>query len=222
MNLPAQLLPSDLLWLGNFIFAALLGRAIWFAPWRGLWRNAAQTNALVALSLGTFAFWQLSAGIRPGLNHHLLGATLFVLLFGWRIAFSTLSLILLASMLRSNAGWLAIGINGLILITVPVFFSELLLRASQRYLPRHFVLFILGNGFFCGMLAMLLVVSATAWLLATFSSYSWDFIQHNYLSVAPTIILAEGFATGMLATAFVLFIPDAVASFSDKDYLNGK
>ena len=88
MNLPAQLFSDDLLWLTNLIFIILLGVAIRFAPWRKLWRNPAQTNALIGLSLGAFAFWQLSAGIRPGLNHHLLGATLFVLIFGWRIAFS--------------------------------------------------------------------------------------------------------------------------------------
>jgi uncharacterized membrane protein len=222
VNLPAQLFPTELLWLTNFIFAALLGRAIWFAPWRSLSRNAIQTNALVALSLGAFLFWQLSAGIRPGLNHHLLGATLFVLMFGWHIAFSSLSLILLASMLHSDADLFALGINGLVLIALPVFFSELMLRLSQRHLPRHFILFVLGNGFFCGMMAMLLVVLATTLLLAAFSSYSWESLGQHYLAFSPAIILAEGFTTGMLTTAFVLFSPEAVASFSDEEYLNGK
>ena len=125
-------------------------------------------------------------------------------------------------MLHSNANLLAIGVNGLILIALPVLFSELVLRFSQRYLPKHFVLFVLGNGFFCGLLAMVLVVSVTAWLLANFSSYSWEFLQDNYVAVAPGIIFAEGFITGMLTTAFVLFIPEAVSSFNDKDYLIGK
>lgn len=222
MNLPAQLFPTDLLWLANFIFAVLLGRAIWFAPWHSLLRNAVQTNALVALSFGAFLLWQVSAGIRPGLNHHLVGATLFVLLFRWQIAFCSLSLVLLASVLYNATDWLAFGLNGLVLIAVPVFFSELLLRFSQRHLPKHFILFVLGNGFFCGILAMLLVVLATTLLLGMFSSYGWTFLGQNYLAFAPVIIFAEGFLTGMLTTAFVLFSPEAVASFSDEEYLKGK
>lgn len=222
MNLPAQLFPTELLWLANFIFAALLGRAVRFAPWRSLLRNAAQTNALVALSLGAFLLWQLNAGIRPGLNHHLIGATLFVLMFRWHIAFCSLSLVLLANMLYNTADWLAFGLNGLALIAVPVFFSELLLRYSQRHLPKHFILFVLGNGFFCGLVAMLLAVLATTLLLGIFSNYSWTFLGQNYLAFAPVIIFAEGFLTGMLTTAFVLFNPEAVASFSDEEYLKGK
>ena len=222
MNLPAQMFPPELLWLSNFIFAILLGRAIWFAPWRSLENSTARSNAVAALIVGAFLFWQLSPGVRPGLHHHLLGATLFVLMFGWHIAFCALSLVLLASMLYANADLLALGINGLVLIAVPVFFSELLLRVSQRRLPKHFIIYVLGNGFFCAILAMVLVVLTTALLLAIFSSYSWPLMFGEYLAFAPVISFAEGFTTGMLITAFVLFSPEAVATFRDEDYLKGK
>ncbi len=222
MSLPAELFPPALLWLSNLIFAVLLARAIWFAPWRLLDSSATRSNAVVGLTMGAFVFWQLSPGVRPGLHHHLLGATLLMLMFGRHIAFCVLSLVLLGSMLYTHADLIALGINGLVLIALPVFFSELALNFSQRRLPKHFMIYVLGNGFLCAILAMLLVVLATALLLAIFGSYNWSILFNNYLAFTPVICFAEGFTTGMLITAFVAFMPDAVTTFNDEDYLKGK
>ncbi|HET7833858.1 MAG TPA: energy-coupling factor ABC transporter permease [Gallionella sp.] len=222
MSLPPEIFPPALLWLSNLVFIFLLARAIWFAPWRRLDHSAAQSNAVVGLTLGAFVFWQLSPGVRPGLHHHLLGATLLMLMFGREIAICSLSLVLLASMLYTHADLIAFGINGLVLIALPVFFSELVLRFSQHRLPKHFMIYVLGNGFLCAILAMALVVLATALLLAIFGSYKWSVLFNDYLAFTPVICFAEGFTTGMLITSFVAFKPDAVATFSDEDYLKGK
>lgn len=218
MNLPAQFFPGELLWLTNIFFIFLLGRACWFAPWRGLIDNAARVNALVGLTFAMLMLWQFSAGTRPGLYHHMLGATLFVLMFGWRIAFSILSLILLASMLRIHMDMNSFGINGLVMIAIPVLFSELALRMSQSYLPRNFFLFVLGNGFLCSAVAMTLTILAATLLLVIFSTYKWSFLQYSYLPAAPIIIYCEAFATGALITAFTVSQPDAVFNFDAATY----
>ena len=95
MNLPASLFGSDWLWLGNLIFLALLARALQFAQWRELFANNIRFNALVGLLFGISVLWQLSAGIRPGFNFHLVGATLFLLMFGWPIALIIFGLFLI-------------------------------------------------------------------------------------------------------------------------------
>jgi len=222
MNLPAQIFPSELLWLTNIFFIFLLGKDIWFAPWRGMLNNAARVNALVGLTFGMFMLWQLSAGTRPGLYHHMLGATLFVLMFGWRIALSILSLILVASMLRIHMDINSFGINGLVMIAIPVLFSELVLRVSQRYLPRNFFLFVLGNGFLCSAVAMTLTILTATVLLVIFSTYKWTFLQYSYLPAAPIIIYCEAFATGALITAFTLSQPEAVFNFDADAYFPEK
>lgn len=222
MNLPAQLFPGELLWLTNIVFILLLGRAVWFAPWRGLLNNAARVNALVGLTFGIFLFWQLSAGTRPGLNHHVLGATLFVLMFGWRIALSILSLILLATMLRIHMDLNSFGINGLVMLIIPVLFSELALRMSQRHLPRNFFLFVLGNGFLCSAVAMTLTILTATVLLVIFSTYKWTFLQYNYLVAAPIIVYSEAFATGLLISGFTLSQPEAVFNFDADAYFPEK
>lgn len=222
MNLPAQFFPGDFLWLTNLVFAILLARAAWFAPWKKVLDNPIRTNALVGLTLGIFLFWQLNAGFRPGYNHHIVGATLFVLIFGWQAAFTLLSGIMLATWLRADLSPASLGINGLMMIAIPVYFSELMLRLIQRTLPKNFFIFVLCNGFLCGGLAMILVVATATALLAGFSPNSWANIQRNYLIAAPIIIFAEAFSTGALITAFAVSKPEAVLNFDEDEYLTGK
>ncbi len=222
MNLPAQLFPVELLWLANLSFFILLGRAIWFAPWRGLLSNAARVNALVGLTLGLFVFWQLNAGVRPGFNHHVLGATLFMLMFGWRIAMIAMTLIMLATWLYTDLHLITLGINGLVMIAVPILFSEAVLRLSRRHLSKNFFFFTLGNGFVCAGFAILLTILSAALLMTIFSHYTWANVQHNYLGMAPVIIFVESFATGMIITGFALASPEAIFNFDVDEYMTGK
>jgi uncharacterized membrane protein len=179
-------------------------------------------NALVALLFGTFLMWQFNAGIRPGFNFHILGSTLFVLMFGWQIATATLTLVMLATWLRMDVGFITLGLNGLIMIVVPVMFCEWVLRLSKRYLPKNLFLFVLLNGFACAGFGIALVVLVTTLVLLGLSHYTWAEIQYHYLIPAPIIMFTEAFATGMVATAFTVAKPDAMMNFSVDEYLTGK
>lgn len=222
MNLPATLLTSDWLWLFNLLFAYFLYRALNTAEWKSLLDNRIMTNAWVGLVIGAFIFWQFNAGIRPGFNFHILGATLFVLMFGWQLASATLTMVMLASFYRTGADWVALGVNGLLMIVIPVLFTEWLLRFSQRNLPKNLFFYVLWNGFVCGGLSIVLNVAATTLLLLLLSHYTWSEIKYHYLVAAPIIMLTEAFMTGMLITAFTVFQPEAVKNFSDAEYLDGK
>ena len=222
MNLPAQLFSSDWLWLANFVFGYFLFRAAKSAPWRTLLANATMENALVALMIGAFVFWQFNAGIRPGFNFHILGSTLFVLMFSWQIAAVSITMVMVATWIRMDVGLITLGVNGLLMIAVPVLFSDWLLRFSKRNLPKNLFLFVLFNGFICGALGILLNAVVTTFLLLGLSHYTWGEIQHHYLVAVPIIMLTEAFTTGMLITAFTVFQPQAVMNFSDEEYINGK
>lgn len=222
MNLPAQLFPSDLLWLANFLFAVLLGKALWRAQFSALLSNQWRVHALVGLTIWVFLFWQLSAGVRPGFNFHLIGATLLLLLFGRHVAIVLLSLVMTATFWRNGFDFLSLGLNGLVMIALPVYFSEQVLHFSQRNLPKNLFMFVLGNGFACAGAAMTLIVLTASFLLAAFTSNTWDNVLHNYLVFSPVIILVEAFTNGVLTTAFTVFAPQCVLNFNDKDYLHGK
>ncbi len=222
MNLPASLFTEDWLWLANLIYAFFLYRAARGAQWRMVLDNGAMVNALVGLTIGAFVFWQFNAGIRPGFNFHVLGSTLFVLMFGWRVAAVTITLIMIATWVRATIGLVTLGVNGLLMIAIPMLFSDWLLRFSKRHLPKNLFLFVLLDGFVCGALAIMLNVAATTLLLLGLSHYTWGEIQHHYLVAAPILMLTEAFVTGMMITAFVVFQPQAVMNFSDEEYINGK
>lgn len=222
MNLPAQLFNSDWLWLANVVFGVFLYREARSAPWALLLKNTIMVNALVALTFGAFVMWQLNAGIRPGFNFHILGSTLFMLMFGRHVATVSITLIMIATWVRGDVGFVTLGLNGLLMISIPVLFSDWLLRFSKRRMPKNFFLFVLWNGFMCGAFTIALNVAATTLVLLTLSRYTWAEIQHHYLFLAPVIMLAEAFVTGMLITAFTVFKPEAVLSFSDDEYLTGK
>ncbi|MBI5430035.1 MAG: energy-coupling factor ABC transporter permease [Nitrosomonadales bacterium] len=222
MNLPAALFESDVLWLGNLIFIVVLVRALKFAQWRELLANNIRFNALVGLLLGITLFWQLNAGIRPGFNFHLVGATLFVLMFGWPVALIALTLVMSGTWIYKGMDPAALGINGVMMLTVPILFSEWLLRFSQRKLPKNFFVFVLWNGFFCAAVAIAMMMAATTLLLLGLSHYTWVEIQYHYFIPAPILIFAESFATGAVITGFTVAQPEAVMHFSEKDYLTGK
>lgn len=222
MNLPAQLFTNDWLWLANMLFGFFLYRALRSAPWRKVLDNGAMVNALVGLTFGTFLLWQFNAGIRPGFNFHILGSTLFVLMFGWQIATCTLTLIMCGTWLRMDMPLLSLGLNGLTMIVVPVLFTEWLLRFSKRNLPKNLFLFVLLNGFACAAFAIILTVLVTTLLLLGLTHYTWAQIQYHYLIPAPIIMFTEAFATGMVTTAFTVSQPEAMMNFSVEEYLTGK
>jgi uncharacterized membrane protein len=222
VNLPAQLFANDWLWLANFVFGFFLYRAIRQAPWREVLDNSIMVHALVGLMFGAFVFWQFNAGIRPGFNFHILGSTLFFLMFGWQVATVSITLVMLATWLRADTALITLGINGLLMIAIPVLFSDWLLRFSKRRLPKNLFLFVLWNGFFCSMLAIVLNALVTTLLLLLLSRYTWGQIQHYYLVATPILMFTEGFVTGMLITAFTVFQPQAVMNFNDEEYLAGK
>lgn len=222
MNLPASLFTSDWLWLGNFLFAVLLMRALRHAQWRELINNHVRTNALVGLLFCTTVFWQLNAGIRPGFNFHLIGSTLFVLMFGWSIALITLSMVMLGTWIYTGIELTTLGLNGLLMLAAPMLFSEWLLRFSQRRLPKNPFLFFMLNGFACAAFATLVMIIATTLLLLSLSHYTWQEIQYHYYIPAPILMFAEAFTTGAVITAFAVSQPEAIMNFSVEDYLTGK
>ncbi|MBU0623047.1 MAG: energy-coupling factor ABC transporter permease [Gammaproteobacteria bacterium] len=222
MNLPASLFSVDWLWLTNALFAFFLYRATVGMPWRKVLDNGIMVNALVGLLLGAIVFWHFNVGIRPGLNFHILGATLFMLMFGWQVATLSLTLVMTGTWIYSGIDLLTLGVNGLLMIAIPVLFSDWLLRFSKNNLPKNLFLFVLFNGFVCGALSIFLNAVATTLILVFLSPYTWGEIQHHYLVAIPILMLTEAFVTGMMITAFTVFQPDAVMNFSDEEYINGK
>ncbi len=222
MDYYAQILSPDWLRLGNYGFAVILARAAWTAPWRALWRNNEQFNALIGLTLWIGALWLLPVGVHAGLKLHPLGATLFFLMFGWQIASLMLAGILLVTLQYNGTDLTVFGSIGLLMIALPIAASGLFFLLFQRFVKKNYFSFILLNGYLCGFLTMLLVALCNGLLVATLGSYSRFTFDNVYLAYLPIIGSAESVLTGAFISGFAAFLPKAVAHFDPDIYFTNK
>src|SRR5574340_1397488 len=147
MNFTALVLPE------SFHLAGWLGLAV--LAWRGLmsgdWRRLAEPprlNLFLGATVAVLAIWQIRTGIKPGLAFHLYGISAMTLMFGfWRATFSG-TLILLANAAFGRGGWASLGLEALLMAALPAAVSWGLFRLLDRWLPNHFFIYVLGNGFF--------------------------------------------------------------------------
>ena len=211
MNIAASLLAPGHDWvgLGNIIFVLLLIVAVLSIRGRDLLDNHSQVNALVGLVFCTAAIWQLGVQIHPGLKFHLIWANLFLLMFGWPVALTSLALVMLGTCLITTRDISTLGINGILMLVIPMFFSEVFLRISQRYLPKNPFVFLLFNGFAGAAVGNFFMYFATLVLLALVN-FSWPAIhQSDYVS-SLAFMYSEAFSTGAILAAFVVTKPEAV------------
>ncbi|OOZ41546.1 hypothetical protein BOW53_03285 [Solemya pervernicosa gill symbiont] len=222
MNLTTELIPHSWLWLATLIYGVLILWSVIGADWGQMRRELRLWNAWLASTVAVLLLWSMRAGVLPGLEFHCLGVTLLVLMFGWRYALLSISLVLVGTALNGAAQWLALPLNALLLGGVPIAVSHLLLRFSVRYLPKNFFVYILFCGYLSAALAFAAGVLSSTLVLALSGAYSFERIGGEYLIFIPMMLFAEALLTGMLISALVLNKPEWVTSFDDRRYLNGK
>lgn len=221
MNFSADLFPTAVIGVAHLTTALLLALALYTAPWR---RMAASERSHVFLGGSVFLLllWSIKAGIDPGLGFHLLGATLFTLMFGWQFALFGIALVIIGTTLNGAGDWPSFSLTFLLTGALPVLVSLAGLRLAVRHLPQTFFVYVLVNGYLCGGIAMAATVVAGSALLVCCSAYTFQHIADTYLPFSPMMIFAEGFFTGMLAASMVLWRPEWVWTFDDRRYLAGK
>ncbi|MGC2165049.1 MAG: energy-coupling factor ABC transporter permease [Gallionella sp.] len=221
MQFYTQIFGLDALWLCNYLFAFILLRAAWTAPWRSFWGNNLQFNAFIGLTIWLTVLWLFPVGVREGLKLHPIGATLCFLIFDWQIASLMLSMILLVSLLHNDTSLLALGNIGLVMIMLPIGFSRLFLKLFYRYGKANYYSYVLWNGYSCGALTMLLASLVNGWLIVASGKYSAFTINNVYWPFLPIIISIESILTGAFISGFAVALPKSVAHF-DQDFYFAK
>ena len=221
MNVDASLLPTALLWGLWPVFVLVMLPTILRAPWTLLLNNGLQPQFVGACGLVALA-WTMSAGVQPGLEFHLLGTTVLTLLFGRMLAMAGASGALVVLSVLGFYDWQALPVNGLLLAVLPVLTAHLIGYYVYRWLPHHLFIYVFVVAFFGAMIAMAVVLVASSALYAAVGAYPPGLIWRDYLMVMPLLMFPEGFVTGMLMTMCVVFRPDWVRTFDDRDYLVGK
>lgn len=221
MNLPDNLLGEAWYWAAWAVWLPLFARSLLRAPWSRL-AESVLLNVWFGMIVLLTLVWSMKAGVRPGLSLHLLGATVFTLTFGPHLAFIGLSLVLLGVTINGEAGFLAYGINALLMAGVGVVLSQAIYRLVLRVLPRHFFIYIFVNGFFGSALTVFGVGLVATLLLAFADIYAWDYLASEYLPYFLLLGFSEAWLSGMLMTVFVIYRPGWVMTFDDSIYLANK
>ena len=219
MDIPSGLLPDSSVWIAALVYVALLVAAGMSAPWKKI-LDKEGSNIFFGAVTFIAVVWMLRAGIEPGYNYHLLGATALCLMFGWQFAIAAVSLVLLITTWQGPAGWESFAVNALVMGATPVLFTRTMLYACQRWLPHNFFIYIFINAFLTGALSMLLCgYAASAVLSLAVADGSRD---SSYLEVIPLLMFGEAFLNGMIMILLVAYKPRWVATFHDHWYLDGK
>lgn len=220
MNLVSSNIPVHWLWT-LWLAVAALGWLMWRrAPWRML-TDPRNLNVFLAATVAVLGLWLIKTGVKPGLNFHLLGATVLTLMF--RPMFALLAIALVTAALALWHGqYAAFPANWLIMGAVPVGVSWGIYRLVDGRLPNHLFIYIFLNGFFGAALAAVAVGLASTGFAALAGAYPARYLVEEYLPYYLLIAWSEAFATGMVVTLLVIYRPDWVATFDDRRYLNGK
>ena len=203
------------------IWLPLFARSVFLAPWRRLW-DSEQMNVWLGMIVLLTLFWCLKAGVKPGLNFHLLGATLFTLCFGPHLAFVGLCLVLVGVTLNGAAGPFAYAANALLQAGAGVVIAQTVHRLVTRWLPAQFFIFIFVNSFFGGALTILGVGFLVTVLLSISGVYVWDYLIDEYFPYFMLLGFSEAWLSGMLTTLFVIYRPEWIVAFDDSRYLANK
>lgn len=222
LHIPSDLLPEWLLWVSNTLFMLLLLWAIWLADWKALFDEQEKQHVFLGAVVALLTIWGIKAGISPGLGFHHLGATLFMLMFGWPLAIIGLTITMTASLMLQAPDWASLGINGMLSIVVPITFSYAILKLSQKYLADNFFIYIFICAFFGAGAAIAASRLCAIGLLSVISAYPNEQLIEESLQYLPLFMFPEAFVTGMLVTIFVVYRPDWVATFDDERYIRGK
>ncbi|MFA5242836.1 MAG: energy-coupling factor ABC transporter permease [Sulfuricella sp.] len=221
MNFPDGLLPPSWQWLAHLLFVAVLAWSVAAAPWRRL-RDNEQLHLFLGACVALMLLWSIKTGIRPGLNFHLLGATVFTLMFGPWLAIMGLGVVLLGVTAYGLSGWESFSVNGLLMDVLPVMTSYLVYRLVDSKLPNHFFVYIFLNAFIGAAVAMALTGLVATGLLVLAGAYTADYLTSNYLPYFLLMGWSEALLSGMMLTLLVVYRPQWVATFDDARYIRNK
>jgi uncharacterized membrane protein len=219
------------------LFASVLPESFHLVGWLGLvflgwrwlmtgdWRRLAdpqRLNLFLGATVVVLALWQIRSGVKPGLSFHLYGIAALALMFGfWRATFAGV-LILLANAVFGRGSWGALGVDTLLTAALPAAVSWGVFRLLERYLPDHFFIYVLGNGFLGAVLSVVAIGLATTALMALGGVYPLDYLLSYYTPYAMLISWGEAFTTGMAVTVMAVYRPAWLESFDDARYIQNK
>lgn len=215
----AELLSDTSLGLGWAIYVPVLAWAVMRAPWLELFSDFRRQHLLFGTVLALFLLWMVRRDFDSGVSYHFIGMTAVTLLLDWPLAVLSGLVAQLGLLALGRQDVAAMGINGALLVLLPVLVTELCAKWVEHFQPRNLFVYIFCCGFFPAALAALLCTLVGLGLLfidGIFPMPPWleDFVGYLWLVMFP-----EAFINGTAVTALVVFCPEWLETFNRTRYL---
>lgn len=215
----AELLAPDTLLIGGGLYLALLLYAAWRAPWLELFSDSRRQHLLFGTMLALFLLWLVRRDFPSGLSFHFIGMTAVTLLLDWPLAMLAGLAAQIGLLALGRQDLAAMGVNGLLLIVIPVLITEGCALLVERAQPRNLFVYIFCSGFFPAALtalACLLGGLGLLWMDGRYVMPPWleDFIGYLWLIMFP-----EAFINGAVVSGLVVYYPEWLETFNRSRYL---
>ncbi|MCY1510221.1 Cobalt uptake substrate-specific transmembrane region [compost metagenome] len=216
----AELLSPTTQITGWLLYLPLVLWAVWRAPWLELFSDLRRQHLVFGTAFALFLLWLVRRDFDSGLSYHFIGMTAVTLLLDWPLAILVGFAAQLGMLALGRQDFAALGVNGALLVLIPVLVTEVCALRVERAQPRNLFVYIFFCGFFPAALAALsciLLGLGVLWVDGLFPMPPWleDFIGYLWLVIFP-----EAFINGMLVTALVVFYPDWLETFNRSRYLS--
>lgn len=216
----AQLLSAETLTVGWLIYVPVLLWAVARAPWVELFSDNRRQHLLFGTVFALFLLWLVRRDFDTGVSYHFIGMTAVTLLLDWPLAIVGGLVAQVGLVLLGRQDLAAMGVNGALLIVLPVLVTETCATLVERAQPRNPFVYIFCSGFFAAALSALLcllVGLGVLWFDGRFAMPEWleDFVGYLWLILFP-----EAFINGMVISALVVFCPEWLETFNRTRYLS--
>ncbi|MBO1518906.1 energy-coupling factor ABC transporter permease [Oceanisphaera pacifica] len=194
----------------------------WQVDWPDWLADKTRHHLSFGSAIALVPLWMLQAGVKEGLELHFLGLTTLALMLGWRMGLLMSSVSLVLITLFGFESWSSFGVNHLLGVILPITFSYLLFVLTYSYLYRHLFVYIFVAGFLNAALTIAFKTLLLSGFMVWTAQYDWQTVLDNYLSVLPLLLLPEALLNGMAVTVLVVFRPNWMRTYLDRDYLINK
>ena len=215
----AELLSSSSQWLGGLLFLPLLLAAALRTPWVELFSDFRRQHLLFGTVLALFVLWLVRRDFPAGLSYHFIGMTAVTLLLDWPLAVLAGFAAQLALVALGRQDLLALGVNGVLMILIPVLVTEVCAQGVERRQPENLFVYIFFSGFFPAALATLCSLLAGLGVLLVDGIYQMPPWLDEFAGYLWLVVFPEAFINGLVVTALVVFYPDWLETFNRTRYL---
>jgi uncharacterized membrane protein len=215
----AELLAPTSLFLGWLLYAGGLIWACARTPWVELFSDTRRQHLLLGAVLAIFLLWLVRRDFDSGLSVHFIGLTAVTLLLDWPLAILAAFAAQLGLTITGHQQLAALGLNGVLLVLIPVTVTELCAIAVERTQPRNLFVYIFFSGFFAAGLAALFCILAGLGVLLIDGRYPMPPWLEDFAGYIWLLMFPEAFINGTIVSALVVFYPDWMETFNRSRYL---